>query len=179
MNQGILNLNQTHFNVIKGTAPNTYVLALNTPKLCLVLFYSQMCQWCPEALNAFSQIAQVEPNLIQLCTLNLSVNKQVVLMAKSTIRPIAKVPTIYLYINGRPFIEYTGEVTAKNLSAFVSHAKQMIAQQQKQKQTGTKQKIAPMYTCDEKECKEFMPYNLIEDSEDNCYMMCDDFGGKN
>ena len=113
---GLLFLTSDDFNVAKGTKGN--ILCNSIPGFSLILFYSNQCPHCGNLLPIFKRL----PGTIGGCQfgmLNVSSNKLCVKMSKSTIVPIQYVPLLILYINGRPFIKYSGAHEENEIKNFI------------------------------------------------------------
>ena len=81
-------------------------------------------------------------------------------MSKDTIAPITYVPYVVLYVNGRPFMKYSGPPLASEIKRFVIDVAQKIETKQKFSNENVKEDPRgriPAYTigipkCDEEEC---------------------------
>lgn len=125
---GLLFLNSEDFTISKGTKGN--ILCTAIPGFSLVLFYSNQCPHCAKLLPTFKRL----PGTIGGCQfgmLNVSSNKMCVKMSKNTIVPIQYVPLIILYVNGRPFMKYSGEHEENDIKRFILEVAEKINNKQK------------------------------------------------
>jgi len=125
---GLLFLNSEDFTISKGTKGN--ILCNTIPGFSLVLFYSNQCPHCAQLLPIFKRL----PGTIGGCQfgmLNVSNNKMCVKMSKKTIVPIQYVPLIILYVNGRPFMKYSGAHEENDIKRFILEVAKKINNKQK------------------------------------------------
>lgn len=112
----MLYLSSDDFEIKQGQKGN--ILCNKFEGLSLILFYSTDCQYCKPLLPKFRNL----PNLISGCKfgiINLSKNTKLIHMSKQTIDPINYVPYIVLYVNGRPYMRYSGNNEERDLQKFV------------------------------------------------------------
>ena len=129
---GLLFLSTEDFHLVKGT--KGAIMTTNIPGFSLILFYSTQCEHCQSLIPIFKQL----PGTVGGCQfgmINVSHNKQCVLMSRETIAPIRVVPYIILYINGKPYMRYQGPHDAKEISRFIVE----VSQKMQTRQTFTKQ----------------------------------------
>lgn len=113
---GLLFLTTEDFSIVKGTKGN--ILCNSIPSYSLILFYSKKCVHCKTLLPIFYDL----PGTIVGCQfglINVSINKDVVEMAKNTISQIEYVPCIFLYVNGRPYMRYNGPRDSNEIRKFI------------------------------------------------------------
>jgi thiol-disulfide isomerase/thioredoxin len=114
---GLLFLTFDDFSIKNGK--NGLILCQSIPGFSLILFYSKKCQHCKELLPIFYDL----PKIIVGCQfglLNISANSQVAEMSKRTIVPIEYVPSIILYVDGKPFMKYDkGPRSLEHIKRFV------------------------------------------------------------
>jgi len=125
---GLLFLCSNDFKNTKG--PKGDLMCCRIQGMSLVLFYSTKCVYCKELIPIFKNL----PGTIKGCQfamINISVNKDCVKMSKQTLAPLVFVPTIILYIDGKPFVKYNGEYSMSSIKSFVIN----IAEKIKNKQT--------------------------------------------
>lgn len=125
---GLLFLTSEDFTVSKGTKGN--ILCNTIPGFSLILFYSNQCQHSVKLLPIFKKL----PGTIGGCQfgmLNVTNNKKCVKMSKNTIVPIQYVPILILYINGRPFIKYSGVNGENEIRNFILEVANKINNKQK------------------------------------------------
>jgi len=97
----------------KGT-----ILCTDIQGISMILFYSTECVYCKNLIPIFKNL----PNVINGCQIgmiNVSTNKKVVQMSRSTICPIQYVPFILLYIHGKPYMVYNGPKDIQQLKKFI------------------------------------------------------------
>jgi hypothetical protein len=147
---GLLFLSTEDFQIAKGGKGN--IMVTNIPGFSLLLFYSTQCQHCQNLIPIFKQL----PGIVSGCQfgmINVSHNKECVLMSRNTLTEIKVVPYIILYINGKPYMRYQGPHDIKEISRFIVEVSQKVkthqptTQQQEHKEpkgkpTGT----IPAYT---------------------------------
>lgn len=126
----LLFLTDEDFFVGKGTKGP--ILCTNIPGFSLLLFYSNKCPHC----KALDPIFRSLPGTIQGCQfgmININTNFNCVRLSKSTISPITYVPSIILYVNGRPFMRFVSKTTAtrEDLTRFVLEVGQKLQNQHK------------------------------------------------
>lgn len=125
---GLLFLTSDDFGITKGTKGN--VLAHRIPGFSLILFYSTQCEHCQSLIPIFKRL----PGTIGGCQfgmINVSTNKQCVGMSRQTIAPIRYVPYIVLYINGKPFMKYSGPYDLNEIRRFVIEVANKVQSKQK------------------------------------------------
>lgn len=112
----LLFLNSKEFAVQKG--PKGPIMCHSVPGFTLILFYSHMCPHCQNLIPVFKRLPGTV-NGCQFGIVNIHANPACRTMSDSTIAPIKYVPFIMLYIDGRPFMSYTGPYTAAEIQRFV------------------------------------------------------------
>ena len=135
---GLLFLTTDDFTIAKGTKGN--ILSTQIPGFSLILFYSTQCVYCHTLIPIFKRL----PGTIGGCQfgmLNVSTNKECVLKSRDTIAPITYVPYIILYVNGKPFMKYSGPHDEGEIKRFVHEVANNI--QSKQKFSADKVKESP------------------------------------
>jgi hypothetical protein len=116
---GLLFLKSDDF--FKGNGSNGEVLCTNIPSYSLILFYSPKCEHCTDMLPIFKRDLPGSINGCQFGIINVTspIGSGVISMAKGTISPIEYVPTIFLYVNGRPVMRYNGPRSAETIISFI------------------------------------------------------------
>ena len=125
---GLLFLSSEDFVVTKGSNGN--ILGHSIPGFSLILFYSTQCVHCQSLIPIFKKM----PGTIGGCQfgmINVSSNKQCVQMSKDTIAPIAYVPYIVLYIQGKPFMKYNGPHDSSEIKRFILEVANKVQSKQK------------------------------------------------
>lgn len=134
MSGPILYLSSEDFNIQKGLKGD--ILCHNTPGISLILFYSTHCTHCQTVIPLFKKM----PGTIGGCQfgmINVSTNKSIVEMSKNTVTPIKYVPFVVLYINGKPYMIYSGTYEEKKLKDFIFE----VVNKLEQKQSFSKEKV--------------------------------------
>ncbi len=113
---GLLFLTSEDFSITKGAKGS--ILTTTVPGFSLILFYSTQCEHCQELVPLFKQL----PGNVGGCQfgmINISQNKQTILLSRETIAPIKVVPYIILYINGKPYMRYQGPHNITEITRFI------------------------------------------------------------
>jgi hypothetical protein len=124
---GLLFLTTEDFNIqrgIKGPIMCTMIQGFS-----LILFYSTECQHCQSLIPIFKRL----PGSVGGCQfgmINVSHNKQCVIMSRDTIAPIQVVPYIVLYINGKPHMRYNGPYVAEEIGRFIVEVARNVQKQE-------------------------------------------------
>ena len=113
---GLLFLTADDFHVENGTKGK--ILCNPIPSFSLVLFYSTQCTHCKTLVPIFKKL----PGTIGGCQfglLNIGSNMKLVQKSKGTVTEIQYVPLIILYVNGKPFMRYSGKYKKEDIIEFV------------------------------------------------------------
>jgi hypothetical protein len=113
---GLLFLTSDDFQIQRGTKGP--ILCTNIPGFSLILFYSTQCTYCQTLIPIFKRL----PGSVGGCQfgmINVSHNKQCVLLSRQTIAPIKEVPYIVLYVNGKPYMRYRGPHDIREIGRFI------------------------------------------------------------
>jgi hypothetical protein len=163
---GLLFLSSEDFTINKGTKGN--ILCHSIPGFSLILFYSTQCEHCQKLIPIFKKL----PGTIGGCQfgmVNVSANKSCIKMSKDTIAPITYVPYIVLYINGRPFMRYSGPNEVGEIRRFVFEVAQKVNSKQKFSEEQVKEEprgeTIPAYT---------IGIPLYGDNEERTYLEFDE-----
>jgi hypothetical protein len=165
---GLLFLSSDDFSVTKGNKGN--ILCHGIPGFSLILFYSTQCQHCEKLIPLFKKL----PGTLGGCQfgmINVSSNKKCVQMSNDTVAPIAYVPYIILYIQGKPFMRYNGPHEVEEIRRFVIEVANKVQNKQKFASENVKddKKSIPEYTIGVPLCG---PDNNV------CYLEFDNAYGK-
>jgi len=87
----------------------------------LVFFKLQGCQGCAAFEPIFHQLSN-EDRRVSYGILDLTYNRDIVQLSRSTTTPIQKVPHLILYSEGRPYARFKGEKNIQSLKNFISDA---------------------------------------------------------
>jgi len=120
---GLLFLTTDDFQLTKGLKGN--IMCTTIPGFSLILFYSTQCSHCQTLIPVFKTL----PGTIGGCQfgmINVSHNKNCVMMSRDSIAPIEVVPYIILYINGKPYMRYQGPHNSQEISRFIVEVSQKI-----------------------------------------------------
>ena len=134
---GLLFLTSDDFQLLKASKKGS-IMCTSIPAFSLILFYSTQCVHCKTLIPIFKNL----PGKVGGCQfgmINVSHNKQCVLMSRETIAPIKVVPYIILYVNGKPYMRYKGPHDAGEISRFIVEVSQSI--QSNKKNIKTEKKI--------------------------------------
>lgn len=113
---GLLFLNSSDFTLQKCSKGN--IMCTSIPGFSLILFYSTQCQYCKSFIPLFKKL----PGTLGGCQfgmINVSHNKNCILMSKKSISPITVVPYVILYVNGKPYMRYQGPQDIKEITRFI------------------------------------------------------------
>jgi thiol-disulfide isomerase/thioredoxin len=163
---GLLFLSSDDFVLSKGTKGN--ILCTSIPGFSLILFYSTQCPHCQNLLPIFKRL----PGSINGCQfgiINVSTNKTCIRLSKDTISPITYVPYIILYINGRPFLRYSGPPVESEIRRFVFEVAQKVQSKQKFSNEQVKEDVRghiPAFTIGIPKCDEDVCYLEFDDAYD-------------
>ena len=160
---GLLFLESDDFTLQRGTKGN--ILCTAIPGFSLILFYSTQCPHCKDLIPIFRKL----PGSIGGCQfgmLNVTTNKNCIRLSKDTVAPISYVPLIILYVSGRPFMKFNGQIHSTiELQKFVIEVAQKVEKKQKfsKEQNNNTQEIVrgkvpefslgiPLYGCEDGVC---------------------------
>ena len=104
------------FNLKAGNKGD--LLCNNIPGISLCLYYSTQCSYCQELIPEYKKL----PGSISGChfgMINVSKQKSILHMSKSTLTPIQYVPLIILYANGTPLARFDGTNDIDEIKKFV------------------------------------------------------------
>jgi thiol-disulfide isomerase/thioredoxin len=138
----LLFLTSEDFGVAASEQGN--VLRHDISGISLVLFYSTQCIYCQRIIPIFKRL----PDVVSGChfgMVNISMNRALIEMAKSTITPITYVPLLILYVNGKPYVKYDGPPTESDIREFVSTVSKQAYSTDFARQSRTRNEI-PSYT---------------------------------
>jgi len=142
---GLAFLSAQDFKIIEGQKGP--IMCTDIQDISLILFYSTNCHFCAELLPIFKTL----PGTLSGCQfgmINVSKNKDIVRMAKTTIAPITYVPMCILYYAGRPYMRYEGPNRLADIQEFIVEVAKSI-QSKKTFEKGaqsTKHREIPAYT---------------------------------
>lgn len=124
---GLLFLTSEDFQIQKGSKGP--ILCSSIPGFSLILFYSTQCQHCQSLIPIFKRL----PGSVGGCQfgmINVSHNKQCVLLSRKTIAPIKVVPYIVLYIGGKPYMRYNGPHDPREIGRFIVDVSKKVQSKQ-------------------------------------------------
>lgn len=119
----LLFLETDDFYVTNGTKGT--ILCNKIKRLSLIMFYVTECQYYGQYIPIF----KVLPTYLNGChfgIINLSQNFGVVEMSRKTVLPITAVPLILLFVDGKPYWQYSGSANIDEISNFVIQMSQEI-----------------------------------------------------
>ena len=114
---GLLFLKTDDFYIQQASKGGT-ILCTSIRGISVILFYSTSCDYCKKLIPIFKRL----PGQIggaQFGMANVSIDQLIVKMSRDTIAPIKYVPLIILYVNGRPFIRFDGDMNEESIKQFV------------------------------------------------------------
>lgn len=120
---GLLFLTSEDFQIQRGTKGP--IMCTNIQGFSLILFYSTQCEHCQSLIPIFKRL----PGSVGGCQfgmINVSHNKQCVMLSRQTIAPIKVVPYIVLYINGKPYMRYNGPYDPREIGRFIVEVSQKV-----------------------------------------------------
>ena len=135
------------FSVAKGQKGD--ILTQNIKGYSVVLFYSTQCVHCQTLIPIFKSLPGTVANC-QFAMINVSNQKNVVLMSRNTIAPITFVPYIVFYVNGKPFMKYNGPHDSNEIKRFIVEVSKNLQSKHKfyeeTTEKHTKERKIPDYT---------------------------------
>ncbi len=147
---GLLFLRAVDFSVQSGQRGD--IVCNNIRGISLILMYSTKCQHCQRLIPIFKRL----PGTIGGCQfgmINVSAETDIVLMSRNSISPIAYVPLIILYVNGKPFIRYDGPHSEQDIRSFLIEVTNKLQTKEKfsngdksSKESGKNNREIPAYT---------------------------------
>jgi hypothetical protein len=171
----MLYLGEQDFYISQGT--KGLVVCCRQNGIQFVMFHADpgVCQYCELAKPEFVQLEQFVAGVkFGLC--NLSKARGLYEKSTQTITPLQKVPMFILFVNGRPFINYTGEHKLKHFAEFLQQMTARLQNQQVFGEQGMQTMSAEM-----KEKTAFgIPYDYdyesVSDASNVGNIVCDDKG---
>lgn len=114
---GLLFLSSDDFNVQQGQRGK--ILCTQIKGFSVILFYSVQCDHCQTLIPIFKTLPQYFAGF-QFGMINISNNKNVIMMAKDTIAPITYVPYVLFFVDGKPFMQYSGPYELSEIRRFIT-----------------------------------------------------------
>jgi thiol-disulfide isomerase/thioredoxin len=173
MSNNLLYLTEKDFFVQNGKKGP--LLCCNTKGVTFVLFYAKSCPHCSDVFPIFQELPRILPSC-QIALINVTSNMNVAQMSKDTTCPITYVPLMILFINGRPFMKYTGAKTLQDIYAFLQDVLNKLQ---------TKRNFAvPQKDLLDDDVAQFangmgIPYNLVVCDGEQCYLSFKDAYSRN
>jgi thiol-disulfide isomerase/thioredoxin len=96
-----------------------YTLCNTIKGISFGVFYSSNCPHCKTALAIVKNLS-LKANICNFFIINVDTYRNIVDMSQKTISPITYVPEMILYVNGRPFLKYTGQKTENDIGNFIA-----------------------------------------------------------
>lgn len=106
---------------------NGLLLTQNIPNLSFVLFYTNDCPHCKTMLS----ILKLLPNMykgIKFCSINVSNKINFIRQTSKTLTPLEYVPYMMVYIDGVPYVQYTGDYDASKICEFIMSVEKSVIQ---------------------------------------------------
>lgn len=105
-------------------------LVNNIGGICLVMFHSARCPHCVTFVPEFKRLPGTIMGInFGLCCVD-DTNRAIVEMSRQSSTPINAVPKFILYVDGRPFVEYSGQRSRQNVIAFLQEMSVKLNQSQ-------------------------------------------------
>jgi len=114
----IVQLSDTHFSLV-GRQKKAMVVNFSDPILIFFKMPPNMCQGCAAFMPVFKQLSESDRR-VAYGVLDVSTYRNVVMMARETTTPINNVPSLILYINGKPHTRFNGNKNVQHLSSFIT-----------------------------------------------------------
>lgn len=121
---GLLYLGAEDFTIAKGIKGP--VLCTSIRGFSLILFYSEKCVHSRKLLPIFKKLP-ANVGSCQFGMINIERNMLCIEMSKRTISPVTYVPTIILYVAGRPYMSYKGPHELEEIKRFIFDVSQSIS----------------------------------------------------
>jgi len=167
----LLYLTADDFSIAKGKKGN--LLCTNIKGYNVVLFYSTSCVHCKTLIPIFKTIPGSVGNC-QFAMVNVSLNRNIVLMSNDTISSIKYVPLIIFHVDGKPFMKYNGPNDINEIRRFIFEVTQKLGAKKFYEETVTKHETEnkiPEYTIGvPKTCEDGVCY--LEFNKDSGYVKC-------
>ena len=109
-------LSTDDFSIQSGSKGN--VLCNKLPNISLVLFYSANCKFCGDVISVFNVLPR-RVNGCHFAAASMDRYLEIAKMSLNTISPIKTVPTIIMYVSGRPLCNYTGTKSIEAIEKFI------------------------------------------------------------
>jgi len=106
------------------------LLCTRRTDMSLVAFHTPACPYCETAKPILAKIADRWKNVLSVRSVNLITYPSIVEMSAYTLAPLRSVPTIILYVNGRPYVMYEGDIVEKDMFEFCEAMVQQLRAQQ-------------------------------------------------
>lgn len=121
------------------TSKNGKLLSHKITGLSFVLFYSNKCKFCPTMVDRFKMLPSVYKG-IKFCMFNIT-NKDAFIknINAKTITRIEYVPYMMVYMNGTPYVQYTGGYDVNNIVSFLKNVENSISNHRKKNQMTKKE----------------------------------------
>jgi thiol-disulfide isomerase/thioredoxin len=106
---------------------NGKLLSHKIPGLSFVLFYSTKCKFCPTMVDRFKMLPSVYKG-IKFCMFNIT-NKDTFIkkINSNTITRMEYVPYMMVYMNGVPYVQYTGGYDVNDIVSFLKNVEDSIS----------------------------------------------------
>ena len=166
---GLLYLQTCDFNIQDGSKGK--IMCNKIRGISLVLFYSPRCQFCQSLIPIFKKL----PGTISGCQfglINVSLEKDIIVVSSRSVVPIEYVPLIILYVHGKPFLRYDGPQSESDIRNFVVSATRQLHANLKDRFSGDgdkskREKEIPLYSVGVPLCGEDEMYLEFEKAYDD------------
>ena len=115
---GLLFLESGDFHIEQGVKGD--ILCNSIRGISLILFFSPKCVHCQNLIPIFKRLPG-QLGGVQFGLINVTVETNLIKMARHTITEIKYVPLILLFVNGKPYIRFEcpGQPTEQTIRSFV------------------------------------------------------------
>lgn len=96
------------------------ILSHRIPNISVVMYYSDKCPYCVQFKPVYINLSESLMNC-SFAIANVSQYPLIVSLSKETITEIKYVPLIIIYINGNPYMEYSGNLDNVSLAGFITN----------------------------------------------------------
>lgn len=111
----------THHNfTVLGSHKKTLCVNINV-KLLLVFFKMDTCNICAQFEPIFYQLSQTDTR-VSYGILNITQNREIAIWSRQTSTPINAVPTLILYVDGKPHVKFNGNKNIPSIQNFITQA---------------------------------------------------------
>lgn len=167
----LIDLNHNSFKKMKGN--RGYVLGIpNATNLTLLMFYSDRCEYCEQAMPELVKLNNVLQNNklpIQVAICNVGENPQIIQESQQTVDPIKYVPYMIIYQRDRPYLRYNGKKIAQEMFSYLMEVLKRVDTRQQFVNASQSSQAAAQEEDDSSAYQSGIPYNMVC-QEGMCYL---------